>query len=81
MNEQVDQSVCKHCGGVKQGHQFVCHACWQLLPQHLRRSFVILKVRCFNWLRDFHSERRATFPLEQATMKGTTPNDNTKSTD
>jgi hypothetical protein len=55
-----DESTCKHCGGPEEGHQFVCQSCWQLLPQHLRRSFVILKARCFTWLRDFYPRHNAS---------------------
>jgi hypothetical protein len=49
-----DELTCRHCGGPNETYYFVCPTCWQLLPQHLRRSFVVLKVRCFSWLRDFH---------------------------
>jgi hypothetical protein len=47
-----DEFTCKHCGGPKEGHQFVCHSCWKLLPRNFKVAFVKLKGQCFWWLRE-----------------------------
>jgi hypothetical protein len=61
MNDSREQpDFCRHCGGPKLGSQFVCHDCWKLLPQWLKRSFVIQKMRVFSWLREFAPQRNPT---------------------
>jgi predicted amidophosphoribosyltransferase len=49
---------CLHCGRQRETYHLVCSTCWKLLPQHLRRSFVTLKIRSLSWLKEFAPAQR-----------------------
>jgi predicted amidophosphoribosyltransferase len=53
MNEQADQTICRHCGGPNETHFFVCPTCWKKLPQSHRAAFGALKIKSLRWLREF----------------------------
>jgi hypothetical protein len=63
-----DELTCKHCLGPKQGHHFVCHSCWKLLPRNFKVAFAKLKGQCFWWLREYAPNPTST--PQQPTNEG-----------
>jgi hypothetical protein len=47
--------VCRICGDVREPHQFCCYECYRRLLSNFRRSFAVLKLQSFWWLREHPS--------------------------